>query len=55
MSGCESDLEGIPMKLAAILGFAAVLAVTATASAQIDPFLSGNVVKIGVLTDMSGL
>src|SRR5271169_487647 len=55
MSGCESDPEGIPMKLAVVLGFAAVLAMTATASAQIDPFLSGNVVKIGVLTDMSGL
>ena len=43
------------MKLAVVVGFAAILAVTATASAQIDPFLSGNVVKIGVLTDMSGL
>ena len=43
------------MKLAAVLGFAAVLALTATASAQIEPFLSGNVVKIGVLTDMSSI
>jgi len=43
------------MKPAVILGFAAVLALTAAASAQISPFLSGNVVKIGVLTDMSGL
>jgi len=43
------------MKPAIILGFAAVLALTAAASAQISPFLSGNVVKIGVLTDMSGL
>ena len=43
------------MKLAVALGFAAVLALTATASAQIGPFLTGNVVKIGVLTDMSGL
>jgi branched-chain amino acid transport system substrate-binding protein len=43
------------MKYAVVLGFAAILAVTATAFAQIDPFLSGNVVKIGVLTDMSGL
>jgi branched-chain amino acid transport system substrate-binding protein len=43
------------MKLAAALGFGAVVALSATASAQIDPFLSGNVVKIGVLTDMSGL
>jgi len=43
------------MKRAVALGFAAVLALTATASAQIEPFLSGKVVKIGVLTDMSGL
>jgi branched-chain amino acid transport system substrate-binding protein len=43
------------MKLAVALGFAAVLALTATASAQIEPFSSGNVVKIGVLTDMSSL
>jgi branched-chain amino acid transport system substrate-binding protein len=28
---------------------------TAPASAQIEPFLSGNVVKIGVLTDMSSI
>jgi branched-chain amino acid transport system substrate-binding protein len=41
------------MKLAVALGLAIVL--TATASAQIGPFLSRNVVKIGVLTDMSGL
>jgi branched-chain amino acid transport system substrate-binding protein len=39
------------MKLAAIFGFAAVLALTAPASAQ----MSGDVVKIGVLNDMSGL
>jgi branched-chain amino acid transport system substrate-binding protein len=45
----------MPMNFAAALGFAAVLAVTGTASAQIEPFLSSNVVKIGVLTDMSGL
>jgi branched-chain amino acid transport system substrate-binding protein len=44
----------MPMKLAAVLGFAAVLALTATASAQ-EVFSSSNVVKIGVLTDMSGL
>jgi branched-chain amino acid transport system substrate-binding protein len=44
------------MKLAIALGFAAVLALTTTtASAQIEPFLSGNVVKIGVLTDMSSI
>ena len=43
------------MKLAAAFGFATVLALTATASAQIEPFLSGNVVKIGVLTDMSSI
>ena len=43
------------MKLTVVLGFAAVLALAATASAQIGPFVSGNVVKIGVLTDMSGL
>jgi branched-chain amino acid transport system substrate-binding protein len=43
------------MNFAAALGFAAVLAVTGTASAQIEPFLSGNVVKIGVLTDMSSI
>jgi branched-chain amino acid transport system substrate-binding protein len=43
------------MKLAATLAFAAVLALTGTASAQIEPFLSGNVVKIGVLTDMSSI
>src|SRR3984893_4062098 len=39
------------MQLAAIFGFAAVLALTAPASAQ----MSGDVVKIGVLNDMSGL
>jgi branched-chain amino acid transport system substrate-binding protein len=37
-----------------VLGFAAVLALTATASAQ-EVFFSSKVVKIGVLTDMSGL
>jgi len=31
------------------------LPLSATASAQIEPFLSSNVVKIGVLTDMSSL
>jgi len=39
------------MKLAAIFGFAAVLALTGPAPAQ----MSGDVVKIGVLNDMSGL
>jgi branched-chain amino acid transport system substrate-binding protein len=43
------------MNFAAALAFAAVLALTGTASAQIEPFLSGNVVKIGVLTDMSSI
>jgi len=43
------------MRLAVILGFAGTLALTATASAQIEPFLSSNVVRIGVLTDMSSL
>ena len=43
------------MKVAAALCFGTVMALTATASAQIEPFSSGNVVKIGVLTDMSGL
>jgi branched-chain amino acid transport system substrate-binding protein len=43
------------MKLAVVLGCAAAVALTAPAFAQIEPFLSGNVVKIGVLTDMSGL
>jgi branched-chain amino acid transport system substrate-binding protein len=43
------------MNFAAALGFAAGLAVTGSASAQIEPFLSGNVVKIGVLTDMSSI
>ena len=43
------------MRLAAALCFAAVLALAAPASAQIEPFLSGNVVKIGVLTDMSSI
>ena len=42
------------MKLAAVLGFAVVLALTATASAQ-EVFFSSNVVKIGVLTDMSSI
>ena len=31
------------------------MALSATASAQIEPFLSGNVIKIGVLTDMSSI
>src|SRR5260370_7496903 len=39
------------MNLAAIFGFAATLVLTAPASAQ----MSGDVVKIGVLNDMSGL
>jgi branched-chain amino acid transport system substrate-binding protein len=39
------------MKLAAVFGSAAVLALTTTAFAEI----SGDVVKIGVLNDMSGL
>ena len=39
------------MKLAAIFSFAAALALTVTASAQ----MSGDMVKIGVLNDMSGL
>src|SRR5467141_3100427 len=39
------------MKFAAIFGFAAVLALTAPAPAQ----MPGDVVKIGVLNDMSGL
>jgi branched-chain amino acid transport system substrate-binding protein len=43
------------MNFAAALGFAAVLAVTGTAAAQIEPFVSSNVVKIGVLTDMSSI
>jgi branched-chain amino acid transport system substrate-binding protein len=43
------------MRLAAALGLAAALALTSPASAQIEPFLSGNVVKIGVLTDMSSI
>jgi len=43
------------MRLAAALGLAAALALTAPASAQIEPFLSGNVVKIGVLTDISSI
>jgi branched-chain amino acid transport system substrate-binding protein len=42
------------MKLAAIIGFAAVLALTTTASGQ-ETFSLGTAVKIGVLTDMSGL
>jgi branched-chain amino acid transport system substrate-binding protein len=43
------------MRLAAALGLVAALALTAPASAQIEPFLSGNVVKIGVLTDLSSI
>jgi branched-chain amino acid transport system substrate-binding protein len=43
------------MNLAAVLGFGVVVALSATASAQIEPFLSGNVIKIGVLTDMSSI
>jgi branched-chain amino acid transport system substrate-binding protein len=43
------------MRLAAAFGLAAVLALTATASAQVEPFVSPNVVRIGVLTDMSSL
>jgi branched-chain amino acid transport system substrate-binding protein len=43
------------MRLAAALGLASALALTAPASAQIEPFLSGNVLKIGVLTDMSSI
>src|SRR2546422_11003219 len=39
------------MKLAAIFGFAAVLTLSTAASAQ----MSGDVVKIGVLNDMSSL
>src|SRR5260370_42096498 len=39
------------MKLAAIFGIAAALSLSATASAE----MSGDVVKIGVLNDMSGL
>src|SRR6202030_4445582 len=39
------------MKLAAIFGIAAALTFSATASAE----MSGDVVKIGVLNDMSGL
>jgi Periplasmic binding protein len=42
------------MKLAVVFGFVAVLTLTAPASAQIEPFSSGNVVKIGVLT-LAGL
>ena len=42
------------MNFAAVLGFAAVLALTATASGQ-EVFSLGTAVKIGVLTDMSGL
>ena len=43
------------MRLAAILGFGALLALAGTAFGQIEPFLSGNTVNIGVLTDMSSL
>jgi branched-chain amino acid transport system substrate-binding protein len=42
------------MKLAAIIGFGACLALTGTASGQ-EVFSLGTAVKIGVLTDMSGL
>ena len=42
------------MNLAAALGFTAVLALTGTASGQ-EVFLLSNTVKIGVLTDLSGL
>jgi branched-chain amino acid transport system substrate-binding protein len=42
------------MKLAAMLGFAAILALTATASGQ-EVFSLSNVVRIGVLTDMSSI
>ena len=42
------------MNLAPALGFVAVLALTAKASAQ-EVFFSSNVVKIGVLTDMSSI
>ena len=43
------------MRLAAAFGLVAAQALTAPASAQVEPFLSGNVVKIGVLTDMSSI
>src|ERR1700680_1503131 len=43
------------MRLAAALGLAFALALTAPASAQIEPFLSSEAVKSGVLNDMSGL
>jgi branched-chain amino acid transport system substrate-binding protein len=46
--------RGIPMKLAVSLGFAACLVLTGTASSQ-ETFSLGTAVKIGVLTDMSGL
>jgi branched-chain amino acid transport system substrate-binding protein len=42
------------VKLAATLGFSAVLALSATASGQ-ESFSLGTAVKIGVLTDMSSL
>ena len=42
------------MKLSVVLGFAAVLVLTGTASGQ-EVFSLGTAVKIGVLTDMSGL
>jgi hypothetical protein len=51
----RASKERTPIKLAAAFCFAVVLALTASASAQIEPFLSGNVVKIGVLTDMSSI
>src|SRR5208337_1476495 len=43
--------KGNPMKIAGSIGFAAVLALSTSAFAQI----SGDVVKIGVLNDMSSL
>jgi branched-chain amino acid transport system substrate-binding protein len=46
--------RGIPMKLAAIIGFGACLVLTGTASSQ-ETFSLGTAVKIGVLTDMSSL
>jgi branched-chain amino acid transport system substrate-binding protein len=42
------------MKLAAIIGFGACLVLTGTASGQ-EVFWLGTAVKIGVLTDISGL
>jgi branched-chain amino acid transport system substrate-binding protein len=43
----------MPMKLAAMIGFGACLALTGTASGQ-EVFSLGTAVKIGVSTDMSG-